>query len=125
VSRVGWTVRPRITAVRGVAQVTLYGGEVRQFQVQVNPADLTAHNLTLSDVLDATRQATGVRGAGFQENTNQRMVLRIEAQVHSAAELGQTVVTPAEVSPVRLADVAIVREASEPTIGDAAINATT
>src|SRR5206468_335346 len=35
--RVQWGVRPRLLAVRGVAQVTIFGGEVRQFQVQVNP----------------------------------------------------------------------------------------
>jgi CzcA family heavy metal efflux pump len=120
--RVQWTIRPRILAVRGVAQVTLYGGEVRQFQVQVHPDALAARHLTLTDVLEATRQAGGIRGAGFLENAGQRVTLRVEAQIHSAAELGQTVVAAGEGTPVRLHDVAEVMEGAEPKFGDAAIN---
>ncbi len=121
---VQWTIRPRILAVRGVAQVTLYGGDVRQLQVQVDPDLLNAHNLTLTDVLDATRQATGVRGAGFQENenSNQRLLLRVEAQVSTAAQLGETVITSSEGTPVRLRDVARVLDAGAPKFGAAAIN---
>jgi CzcA family heavy metal efflux pump len=117
-----WAVRPRLLAVRGVAQVTIFGGEVRQFQVQVDPAALAAHGLTVSDVLDATRQASGVRGAGFLENDRQRSVLRVEGQVRSAAELGRTAVTASAGTPVLLRDVARVVEGPEPRFGDAAIN---
>jgi len=117
-----WTLRPRILAIRGVAQVTLLGGGVREFQVQINPDSLIAHALTLSDILDATRQATGVRGAGFQENDHQRSIVRVEAQVRSADELGSAVVTTSRGNPVRLRDVARVVEAPEPKFGDASID---
>src|SRR5262249_13137748 len=91
-------------------------------QVQVHPDFLAAHQLTLTDVLEATRQAGGVEGAGFLENANQRLTVRVEAQVRSAEELGQTVIVPAQGTPVRLKDVARVVEASEPKFGDAAID---
>jgi CzcA family heavy metal efflux pump len=120
--RVQWLVRPRLLAVRGVAQVTLFGGDVRQFQVQVQPDFLAAHQLTIHDVLDATRQASGVRGAGFLENANQRLTLRVEAQVHTAVELGETVIVKTAGAPVRLRDVALVVEAAEPKFGDAHID---
>jgi CzcA family heavy metal efflux pump len=120
--RIQWGIRPRLLAVRGVAQVTLFGGEVRQFQVQVHPEQLRARHLTLTDVLEATRQATGVRGAGFQENANQRLILRVEGQVLSASRLGEAVVTAGEGAPVKLRDVATVREAGAPKFGDAAID---
>jgi CzcA family heavy metal efflux pump len=120
--RVGRSIRPRLLAVRGVAQVTVFGGEVRQFQVRVNPDYLAAHQLTLTDLLDATRQATGIRGAGFMENANQRLVLRVEGQIRSAADLGATVIATAEGTPVRLRDVAAVTEGAEPKFGDASIN---
>ncbi len=117
-----WTLRPRLLAVAGVAQITLYGGEVRQYQVQVLPDNLLAHQLTLTDVLEATRQASGVRGAGFLENANQRVNLRVEAQVRSAAELGETAITSLAGTPVRLQDVAKVTEGPEPKFGDGAID---
>src|SRR6185437_14917604 len=120
--RVQWVVRPRLLAVRGVAEVTLFGGGVRQFQVQVNPDALAAHRLTLTDVLEATRQATGVRGAGFQENDNQRLVVRAEGQVYSAAELGETVVTTSAGTPIHLRDVARVVEGAELKFGDALLD---
>lgn len=88
----------------------------------MSPEQLRARNLTLTDVLEATRQATGIRGAGFQENANQRLILRVEGQVFSAARLGETVVTTVAGTPVRLRDVAAVRAAAAPKFGDAAIN---
>jgi CzcA family heavy metal efflux pump len=120
--RIQWVVRPRLLAVRGVAEVTLFGGGVRQFQVQVNPDSLVAHHLTLTDVLEATRQATAVRGAGFQENGNQRLVVRAEGQVFSAAELGETLVATSAGTPIRLRDVARVVEGAEPKFGDALLD---
>jgi CzcA family heavy metal efflux pump len=120
--RIQWNVRPLILRVQGVAQVTIYGGDVRQFQVQVSPEALAARHLTLSDVLDATRQASGIKGAGFLENDRQRLILRTEGQVRSAAELGDTVIVASEGTPVRLKDVAKVTEGAEPKFGDAAIN---
>jgi CzcA family heavy metal efflux pump len=117
-----WLVRPRLLAVRGVAQVTLFGGDVRQFQVRIDPAALTARGLTLTDVLDATRQASGIRGAGFLENDRQRLTLRVEGQVGSARELGQTPVISSAGTPVLLRDVGQVVEGPEPKFGDAAIN---
>src|SRR6185369_13704364 len=62
-----WTLKPRLLAVAGVAKCSAFGGEVRQWQVQVIPDRLLAHNVTISDVLNAARLATGMRGAGFIE----------------------------------------------------------
>ncbi len=117
-----WTLRPRLLAVPGVAQVTIFGGGVREIQVRVRPETLLAHGLSLTDVVDAARQATGVRGAGFLETGEQRTTMRIEAQARTAAELGAAVVTSARGYPVRLRDVAEVVEAAEPKVGDAAID---
>src|SRR5256885_15561104 len=69
-----WTVRPRVLSVPGVAKCSVFGGEVRQLQIQVKPDRLQAYDLSLPDVLTAAREATGVRGAGFIETTAQRIV---------------------------------------------------
>src|SRR5207244_6732494 len=63
-----WTARPRLLAVPGVAKVDIFGGEVRQIQVQVKPERLLDYGLALEDVLAVVRQATAVRGAGFVDN---------------------------------------------------------
>src|SRR5207244_32912 len=120
--QVQWTVRPRLLGVEGVASVTLFGGEVRQFQVRVHPDHLAARNLTVSDVLDAARQASAVRGAGYLENERQRLTLRAEGQVRSAADLGEALIAATPGTPVRLRDVARVIEGGAPRFGDASIN---
>jgi CzcA family heavy metal efflux pump len=119
---VQWSIRPRLLGVEGVASVTIYGGEVRQFQVRAHPDALAARGLTITDVLDAARQASVVRGAGFLENDRQRLTLRAEGQVSSAAQLGDTLLTPTGGAPARLRDVAEVVAAAAPKFGDAAIN---
>ena len=53
----------RLLAVPGVSQVIAYGGDVRQYQVLVNPAKLQAFNVTLDEVTAATREAN-VNAAG-------------------------------------------------------------
>jgi len=54
-----WTLRPRLLAVPGVANVTIFGGEVRQLQIQVQPERLLAYDLSIDEVLTAARAATG------------------------------------------------------------------
>lgn len=119
-----WTLRPRLLSVPGVAKADIFGGEVRQLQIEVQPEKLLACRLTLSDVLAAARQATGVRGAGFVENANQRVLLRTEGQTLTPAQLGATVVKWENGLALRLRDVAEVREGPEPKFGDAQINGT-
>ena len=79
-----WTLKPRLLAVPGVAKVAVYGGDERQFQVQVLPATLIGYGLSLQDVLEATRRATGVQGAGFIEGAEQRVAILAEGQALTA-----------------------------------------
>ncbi len=117
-----WTLRPRLLAVPGVALCNTFGGEVRQWQVQVHPDQLVAHNLTLTDVLNAARLASGVRGAGFIETANQRIVLQTDGQSLTARSLGGIVVAAtAGGASVRLRDLATVTEGAEPKFGDALV----
>ncbi|HEY3242450.1 MAG TPA: efflux RND transporter permease subunit, partial [Phycisphaerae bacterium] len=116
-----WNVRPRLLGVSGVAKVAIFGGEVRQIQIQVRPERLRAYGLGLEDILAAARQATGVRGAGFVESEAQRIVIRTEGQALTVGELADAVVLFHERTSVRLRDVAHVTDAPEPRIGGAAV----
>jgi Cu/Ag efflux pump CusA len=116
-----WTVRPRLLSVPGVSKVTVFGGEVRQLQVQAKPDRLIAFGLTIQDVLKAAREATGVRGGGFIETAAQRIVIQSEGQSATPQQLGEVVVSRREGGSVRLKDVANVIDAPEPKFGDALI----
>jgi len=116
-----WTLRPRLLAVPGVARISIFGGEVRQLQVQVLPERLTAYKLSFEEILTAARMATGVRGAGFIETAAQRIILQTQGQSLTPAQLGEVVLQVANNRTVRLKDVAVVADAAEPKIGDATI----
>lgn len=116
-----WTVRPRLLGVPGVAKVEIFGGEVRQLQVQVKPDRLVDYGLSLEDVLAAARQSTAVRGAGFVDTANQRIVVRTQGQSRTPQQLGEVVLAHHDSLSVRLKDVATVVEAPEPKFGDARI----
>jgi CzcA family heavy metal efflux pump len=116
-----WTLRPRLLSVPGVAKISIYGGGVRELQVQVNPQRLLAYKLGINDVLAAARRATGVLGAGFVENRNQRIVIRTEGQSLTPEELGEAVIRHSAGASVRLEDVARALWAPAPKIGDATI----
>ncbi|WP_238297679.1 efflux RND transporter permease subunit, partial [Methylobacterium soli] len=117
-----WTVRLRLLAVPGIAQVSVYGGGVRSLQVQVRPSDLIRFRVGLNDVLAAARKATGVRGAGFVDTPNQRIVLQTEGQALTPAEIARTVLVNEGGASVVLGDVANVVAAPEPPISAALVD---
>lgn len=116
-----WTVKQRLLSVPGVAKVAVFSEEARQLQIQIRPDRLIQYNLSIEDVLAAARRATGVRGAGFIDNANQRIVLQTEGQSLTPDQLSQTVLLHQNGASVILGDVARVVDAPEPPIGAAAI----
>ncbi len=116
-----WTVKPALLAVPGVASVGVFGGEVKQLQVQVQPDRLIQYNLGIDDVLNAARKATGIRGAGFIDTANQRLNIQTEGQSLRAAELARTVLSHQDGANLTLGDVAEVAEAPMPRISAASV----
>src|SRR5579859_6655870 len=116
-----WTVKPRLLSVPGVARCIVFGGQVRQLQIQVLPDRLAAYNVSISDVLTAARASTAVMGAGFVENANQRILIQTEGEALTPEVLGQVEVTHVGGRSVRLKDVANVQEGAEPRFGDALV----
>ncbi len=116
-----WMVKQRLLVVPGVAKVVVLGGEVKELQIQVHPDRLIQYNLGLEEVLAAARRATGVRGAGFIETANQRILLQTQGQSLAPEHLAQTVLVHHNGANVTLGEVAQVVEAPEPPLGAAAI----
>jgi CzcA family heavy metal efflux pump len=117
-----WTIRPRLMSVSGVANVAIWGQRDRQYQVLVDPERLRAHNLTLADVERAAGDAALVSGGGFIDTPNQRLPVRHVSTIVTADDLARSVVAFRDGAPLRLGDVAEVKEGFPPPIGDAIIN---
>ena len=116
-----WTVRPRLLSVPGVSRVSLFGGDIRELQIQMIPDRLAAYRLSFNDVIAAAKAATGVRGGGFVETPTERVVLQTEGQSFTAPQLGDVVLRTGEQGTLRLRDVATVVDGAEPPIGGATI----
>ena len=117
-----WTIRPKLMAITGVANVAIWGHRDRQLQVLVDPAILRTHDVTLDEVIKAAGDATVVSAGGFVDSPNQRMAVRHAAWVMEPEDLARSVVAFRNGSPLRLGDVAQVVEGHPPPIGDAVIN---
>ncbi len=116
-----WQVEPQILAVPGVAQAMLYGGAERERQVIVDPQKLAADGLSLDDVFRATRRATRLIGGGYVQTASQRIVLRAQAPGVTPQALSQAVLAERHGLPIRLGDVATVRDGAAPRFGDGII----
>lgn len=117
-----WTLRPRLLGIPGIANVSDYGGEVRQLQIQLIPGRLQAHGLTLEQVRAAAAAATGIRGAGFVDTPEQRIVLRSEGQSLTPEALGQVAVAAKDGAVLRIADLARVAWAAAPSTSAAMVD---
>lgn len=116
-----WIIKPRLLAVPGIAHVIVFGGEVRQIQIQPDVRKLASYNLTLTEVSDAARAALPLRGAGFIDIPAQRILLQSPTPAPDINAIGQAVVAVRNDTPIRLRDIAQVSIAPALRFGDSLI----
>ena len=119
---VDWSIVPHLLAIPGVADVNVFGGKVRQFQVQVDPEKMIRYGISLLQIEEAVKKATGVRGNGFIENKNQRIVINTEGQSATPEKLALVTLLHKNGQTIRLGDIGRVVEGMAPSISAAAIN---
>lgn len=117
-----WTLQRRLRAVRGVAHVEVFGGDVRQYQILVRPERLQQAQVTLEEVVAAARQATAFGGAGFVETPAQRLPIQQRTRIESPDDLAAVPVVITDGVPVTLGQVAEVTTGARDKVGDALIN---
>lgn len=120
---VDWTIRPHLLAVPGVAEVNVFGGDVRQWQIQIDQTRMVQAGVSLEQVTSAARRATGMVGTGFVKTPNQHIIIQAEAQPRDLADVAGLVVSYKDGQAIRLSDVSRVVEGAAPSIGAAAIDA--
>ena len=115
-----WDIAPRLRAVPGVAEVNVWGGLPKQYQVVVDPARLVGYGVSLRDVFEAVERGSGNAGGGYIEHNREQYVIRGEGMVASLADLEKIVIkADASGTPVTVRNVADVREGAMLRIGAA------
>lgn len=120
-SIVDWNLVPTILSVPGVADVNVFGGEVKQLQIQIDANKLNKFSLGVNDVVEAAKQATGIFGAGFIENTNQRLTLSIAGLPQNKLDISEVVIKHINGANITLGDVANINYGAEPAFGKGAV----
>ena len=114
-----FTVRPRLLAIPGVAQVIPIGGEVRQYQVTPNVAQMARLDVSLDDVERATRQFGTNTSGGFVDQNRAEYVVRNIGRTTRIEDLRSLVVTMRDGQAITLGQVATVDFAARFKRGDA------
>ncbi len=128
-----WTIRPRLLAVPGVANVAIWGERIDMPQVQVEPARLRENGVTVQDVMEATSDAleaglmshsdgAWIGTGGFINTPNQRLGIRNVLSIVDPVSLGEVALEGKNGKTVRLKDVAQLVNGHQPLVGDAVIN---
>ncbi len=122
-SLVDWTLVPRLLAVTGVADVNVFGGEIKQLQIQLDPVQLQRFNISLDEVIQTASQAGMIQGSGFIENQNQRFTLQVTGQPQTPEQFAKIPLLnqASGNQPITLGEVAHIEYAPEPPIGAAQI----
>ncbi|OKH26566.1 cation transporter [Hydrococcus rivularis NIES-593] len=119
---VDWQVTNRLLAVPGVSQVVAYGGDVRQYQILVDPAKLRAFNVTLEDVEQAAKAANVNAPGGYLITPDREKLIRGIGRIESIEELQQSVITARNGTPVKISDIADVQIGAAIKRGDGSFN---
>ena len=104
-----WTIRPRLRTVDGVADVNSLGGEVRAFEVAVQPERLVQYGLGLDDVEQALEASNRNAGGDRINRQDQTLLVRTVGVLRGLDDIGKVVVATRAGMPVLVRDVAEVR----------------
>lgn len=118
-----WTLRPKLLAVPGIAEVIPTGGETREYQVIADTERLAAYGITLGDLRTAVAATSKNASAGFVTENGQEFLIRGIGRVRSLADIESALVATRGGMPVLVRDVADVRIGPAPRRGTGAYRA--
>ena len=113
-----WTIRPRLLSTGGVAQVSVLGGDIKEYQVLIDPARMRHYGVSLDEVMAVTSNMNqNVNGGIIYEHSNEYIV-RGMLSTTDVEQMGRAVIKTIDGVPVTLEDVADVKIGSqEPKLG--------
>ena len=117
-----WTIRPRLLAIPGVAQVVNMGGGVKQYQVLVNPQRMRDFSVSLAEVEQAIALSNSSTTGGFVNRSGQEFLIRNIGRIETLDDLRDTVVVLRGSVPVYLKDIARVEFGPQVKRGESSYN---
>ena len=104
-----WTIRPRLLSTGGVAQVAVIGGDIKEYQILLDPARMKHYGVGLNEVLDVCRNMNRNANGGVLYEFSNEYIIRAVLSTSKAEEIAQGVVKTVNEYPVTLGDIATVK----------------
>lgn len=113
-----WVVRPQLLGVSGVAQVSVQGGDIKEYQILLNPGKMKHYGVTLPEVMEATRGMNQNQNGGVIYEYGNEYIVRGITSTGDVERLATSLVKRSEGRTITLADIADVRVGSQqPKLG--------
>lgn len=113
-----WHIRPRLLSTGGVAQVSVIGGDLKEYQILLDPGKMRHYNVTLQEVLDVARDMNRNTSGGVLYQYGNEYIVRGAMPSDAIGHISESVVKNIDGYPVTLADIAeITVGAQSPKLG--------
>ncbi|MGO9302350.1 MAG: efflux RND transporter permease subunit, partial [Candidatus Korobacteraceae bacterium] len=112
-----WVVYKYLMSVPNVAAVSIFGGETKEYQVQIDPDKLVAYGLSMASVEQALAANNANGGGSYIEKGQQAFNVRALGLMQTTEDIGQTVVAVKNGTPVRIRDIGVVVEGPKIKLG--------
>lgn len=121
-SHADWTVRRQLLSVPGIADVYVFGGEQKEYSVELDPVVLDELDIPIDEVSDAIAESNFNASGGYLQHSGKLYTIRGMGRLQSGDRLGEIKISESDESSILLHDVAQISERPAPRMGDASIN---
>lgn len=119
-----WTIKRRLQAIPGIAEILNMGGGIKQIEIQPDPLRMQANDIRFEELEKAASEAASTTTGGFIDTGSTEIMVRNLAMTTDLGEIAKTVIKKVNDRPISIGDVAKVEWGIEPMRGDASINGT-
>ena len=117
-----WTIRPALLATGGVSQVTVIGGDFKQYQILLSPSKMKSYNVSLTELMETCNGMNNNATGGVMYEYGNEYIIRGLARTSDLSEIGKSVVKVIKGYPVKLEDIAEIAIGSAPKLGYGSLN---
>ena len=118
-----WSIRPRLKAIGGIANVIVIGGDYKQYQVLANPQKLKYYGVSLIELVEKVEEANVNAPGGFFNQHGNQYIIKGSGRAYALADLEEAVVKQVNGQSIKIKEVARVQVGAADKIGDGSLNA--
>lgn len=112
-----WNIRTRLLSESGVAQITVQGGDFKEYQILIDPMKMRYYNVTMTEVIDVCKGINENAPGGFLNEHGNRYIIRGMIRTQNPEEIAQSVIKTENGYPIKISDIAQVKQGIAPKIG--------